>query len=230
MKKYKTLLFDVDDTLLDFAAAEDSALSKLFACQKIQLTPEIKTFYKKMNRAMWEDYEQGKLERDELVNTRFAKLFRRFGKLVDGMEMERDYRRYLQEGHQLIQGARQLIFDLNKTFDLYIVTNGVKETQYKRLSDSGLSPFFKRIFVSEETGYHKPDQRFFQYVFAHIPYFNKGGALIIGDSLISDILGGIRAGLDTCWFNAKNQHNELREQPTYTVQRLEEIRAVVDIG
>ncbi|SFF97489.1 YjjG family noncanonical pyrimidine nucleotidase [Sporolactobacillus nakayamae] len=229
MSHYTTLFFDVDDTLLDFGAAEDLALHLLFESQEIPLTPEIESYYKKMNKSMWKDFENGKIERDNLVNTRFTKLFSAFGKTVDGIAMERNYRQFLREGHQLVNGAQQLIENLKNKFDLYIVTNGVAETQYKRLQDAGLSHCFKQIFVSEDTGYHKPDHQFFDYVFERITNFSADEGLIIGDSLISDIHGGSQAGLDTCWFNAKNLTNELNEQPTYEIHKLEQLYPIVHV-
>lgn len=99
MKNYQTLLFDVDDTLLDFGAAEDNALRLLFEEQKVSLTVEIENYYKKMNKGMWQEFELGKLDRDELVNTRFSKLFKAFGQEVDGVLLEQKYRGYLEEGH-----------------------------------------------------------------------------------------------------------------------------------
>ena len=120
MKNYQTLLFDVDDTLLDFGAAEDNALRLLFEEQNVSLTVEIENYYKKMNKGMWQEFELGKLDRDELVNTRFSKLFKAFGQEVDGVLLEQKYRGYLEEGHELIDGAQSLIQNLKKEYDLYI--------------------------------------------------------------------------------------------------------------
>ncbi len=114
--------------------------------------------------------------------------------------MNQAYRQYLEEGHQMIDGAYELIERLSPLFDLYIVTNGVSTSQYKRLGDSGLYPFFKDVFVSEDTGFQKPMKEYFDYVFARIPGFSAGHGLIIGDSLSADIKAvrwreWIRAGL-----------------------------------
>ncbi|MDN3953773.1 YjjG family noncanonical pyrimidine nucleotidase [Sporolactobacillus laevolacticus] len=230
MSQYKSLFFDVDDTLLDFGAAEDLALNLLFEDQNLPLTTEIESYYKKMNKGLWNDFENGKIARDELVNTRFSKLFKAFGKEVDGVAMERNYRRFLREGHQLVHGAYPLIDALSNKFDLYIVTNGVAETQRKRLHDAGLAPYFRDVFVSEDTGYHKPDKEFFDYVFARVPHFEKREGLIIGDSLISDIHGGNQAGLDTCWFNAGNKINKLNEQPTYEIDQLKQLYSILNVA
>lgn len=227
MKTYQTLFFDVDDTLLDFGAAEKAALRLLFEQQNIPLTDEIEAHYKKVNLGLWKSFEEGKLSRDEVVNTRFSKLFKEYGQEVDGVLLEKNYRAYLEEGHQLIDGALELITNLQHKYDLYIVTNGVSKTQYKRLLASGLHPIFKNIFVSEDTGYQKPMKAFFDYVFARIPDFEVEHALIIGDSLTADIKGGQLAGLDTCWFNPAKKPNNTGIVPTYEIRKLDELYGIL---
>lgn len=229
MKQYRTLLFDVDDTILDFKAAEALALRLLFEDQNIPLTDEMKTQYKTINQSLWRAFEEGKITRDEVVNTRFSALFKEYGYEADGALLEQKYRRFLEKGHQLMDGAFDLISNLQLQFDLYIVTNGVSKTQYKRLRDSGLFPFFKDIFVSEDTGCQKPMKEYFDYVFARIPQFSAEHTLIIGDSLTADVKGGQLAGLDTCWFNPDLKQNELEIMPTYEIRELEELYRILNI-
>ncbi|MFB7156233.1 MULTISPECIES: YjjG family noncanonical pyrimidine nucleotidase [unclassified Lysinibacillus] len=227
MKKYQTLLFDVDDTLLDFKAAERTALHLLFEEQKIPLTNEITAHYKTINQGLWKSFEEGKIDRDEVVNTRFSILFEKYGQEVDGSLFEQNYRSYLEEGDQLIHGAFELIQDLQSEYDLYIVTNGVSKTQDKRLRNSGLHSFFKDIFVSEDTGYQKPMKEYFDYVFARISNFSVEKGLIIGDSLSADIKGGQLAGLDTCWLNSAKKPNHTGIVPTYEIQSLNELYQIL---
>ncbi|MGD8188373.1 YjjG family noncanonical pyrimidine nucleotidase [Brevibacillus ginsengisoli] len=230
MKKYQTLLFDVDDTLLDFQAAESKALRLLFEEQNIPLSAEIIDRYKKINHGLWKAFEEGKIDVDEVVNTRFSLLFREYGQEVDGVLLEKKYRVHLEEGHQLVNGALELITALHNKYDLYIVTNGVSRTQDRRLRDSGLYPLFKGIFVSEETSYQKPMKEFFDYVFARIPHFSVEQALIIGDSLSSDMKGGQLAGLDTCWFNPELKSNDTNILPTYQIQKLDELYRILNVN
>ncbi|MDP4084836.1 MAG: YjjG family noncanonical pyrimidine nucleotidase [Bacillota bacterium] len=223
MKKYQTLLFDVDDTLLDFGVAEKLALRLLFEEQNFNLTSEIEEKYKTLNRGLWRSFEEGKINRDQVLNTRFSILFKEYGKEVNGILLENQYRAYLEQGHQLIDGAMELVTQLQKDYDLYIVSNGLSSTQYRRLQDSGLYPFFKSIFVSEDTGFQKPMKEFFDYVFMRIPNLSTNHTLIIGDSLSSDIKGGNQAGIDTCWFNPAKKENNTDIIPTYEIQKLEEL-------
>lgn len=229
MKHYQTLLFDVDDTLLDFGATEDAALIKLFKDQQLTLTTEIKEHYKKLNSRLWKAYEDGEMERDVVVNTRFSILFEQYGLQVDGVALENNYRKYLSEGHFLVNGAVELIQQLSKQFDLYIVTNGESQTQYKRLNDSGLYPYFKNIFVSEDTGFQKPMKEFFDFVFSKIEDFDLESTLIIGDSLSADITGGFRAGIDTCWVNLKKKENHTNIITTYEINNLNELYEILNM-
>ncbi|MCY8681612.1 YjjG family noncanonical pyrimidine nucleotidase [Bacillus haynesii] len=230
MKNYRTLFFDVDDTLLDFGAAEKSALRKLFEEQQISLTAEIEANYKRINQGLWRVFEKGEIDRDQVVNTRFSILFKEYGLEADGVLLEEKYRSFLEEGHQLIDGAFELIKSMQDQYDLYIVTNGISKTQYKRLHASGLYPMFKGIFVSEDTGFQKPMKEYFDYVFERIPHFSVDQGLIIGDSLTADIKGGRLAGLDTCWMNPDMSANDTDIEPTYQIQRLNELQHVLNHG
>lgn len=227
MKKYKTLLFDVDDTLLDFQKAEKSALRMLFEEKGMSLTSEIEAQYKKINKSLWTAFEEGEINRDEVVNTRFSILFKEYGEEVDGILFENNYRSYLEEGNQLMEGALQFINQIQSEYDLYIVTNGISKTQDKRLRNAGLHALFQDIFVSEDTGYQKPMKEYFDYVFERIPNFVPEEGLMIGDSLSADMKGGYVAGIDTCWFNPERKLNDSGIIPTYEVHNFEELYALL---
>lgn len=230
MIRYKTLLFDLDDTLLDFGATEDEALQKLFAQQKISLTPQIKAHYKEFNDSLWKAFELGKIKREELVNTRFSKFFLGCGLQVDGVALEKRYREFLNEGHHLMDGALDVVKNLTeRQVDLYIVTNGDIVTQKKRLEDSKLFPYFQGVFISDEVGFQKPKKEFFDYVFAQIKHFHQEQTLIIGDSLTSDITGGHQAGIDTCWVNPNGKVNDTGIIPTYEIKTIREIPKIVNV-
>ena len=228
IKNYQTLLFDVDDTLLDFAAAEDYAFRSLLQEQGMSYEEAWKKQYQQVNQGLWKAFEAGEITKDEVVNTRFSLFFEKMGKKVDGVLLEQSYRKYLGEGNQLLDGALDLIKQISTHFDLYIVTNGISETQEKRLKASGLYPYFKGIFVSEDTGYQKPMKEFFDYCFARIPQLNKETTLIIGDSLSADIQGGMNAGIDTCWINPLKKVNKMDIQPTYEIAEIVELLVLLE--
>ena len=220
---YTILLFDIDHTLLDFDATERWALRKLFADEQLEWTEERETRYRSINKALWAALERGEVTRDAVISERFVTFFAREGRVVDGKQMDERYRTYLGQGTDLIDGAHELLEQLKGHYRLYVVTNGVSRTQYARLAGSGLLPYFDQIFVSEDTGYQKPMRDFFTYVFDRIPAFERERTLIIGDSLTADIQGGISAGIDTCWFNPRQETAPSELTPTYTIERLEQL-------
>ncbi|MEG0471655.1 MAG: YjjG family noncanonical pyrimidine nucleotidase [Solibacillus sp.] len=228
MKQYQFLLFDLDDTLLDFNAAEQLALPKLFEAHQFPLTEEVHRVYKEINKGLWHALEEGEITQQELMATRFAKTFEALGKKVDGQALDIEFRSYLAESKVLVDGAFQLIQSLAPNYELYITSNGILDTQKKRMQVTGLAPYFKQVFVSEETGSQKPMKSFFDYVFERIPQFDPERTMIIGDSYSADIVGGAGAGIDTCWLNPKRQEPHAIIQPTYTIDTLSQLVPILD--
>lgn len=228
MTKYETLLFDVDDTLLDFDLAEDAALDRLFKQENIAATPTMIARYKEINESMWRAFERGEVSKDELHNTRFSIALKEFGLDVDGEYFEAIFQKYLKEAHHYVDGAYEIIEQLADNYELYVVSNGKTITQNKRLEDANLAQFFKEIFISEQTGYQKPMPAFFDYVFERIENINKDKTLIIGDSLTSDVKGGLQAGIDTCWFNIRDIENTSEIQPHFEIKKLHDLHLLLD--
>ncbi len=224
---YKILLFDLDDTLLDFTANEIDSLHKLFEQKGYSFTEEVSRIYHSVNKQLWADYENGKIAISDVINTRFSETMARLGESVDGAAWDESYREHLSNGFQMIDGALEVCRKLSATHRLFIITNGVAQTQIKRLKFSGLYDFFEDIFISQNIGYQKPSLEFFDYVMEHIEGFNKKDALIIGDTLNSDIKGGILSGIDTCWMNRKAIESSREIHSTYTIRSLEELYAIV---
>lgn len=225
--KYKTLLFDVDDTLLDFRATEKRALYTLFSEEQLELTQEIEQTYQRINHQLWQDFEHGKVAKETISETRFGLLFEQLGKKVDGKAMGARYQKHLGDGHDLLGDSRRILERLRPDYDLYVVTNGIAETQYKRLKDSQLYPLFEDIFVSEEVGYQKPMKEYFDFVFERIPDFDHSKTMIIGDSLNSDIGGGQNADIQTVWLNPSGQSGKAEIQPTYEIQSLDQLFSIL---
>lgn len=226
-QKYTDLLFDLDDTLLDFGATETQALRLLFATYNLEMTPQLEKDYKKFNQSLWKKLELGTLSRKELLEKRFSTFFKEHLALdVDGIATGKQYTSFLAQGHQQIKGAKELLQDLKKAgYQLHVVTNGNKNIQYKRLDDSHFNRFFDTIFISEEIGYQKPTKQFFEHVFNKLDLV-PNQAIIIGDSLSSDIKGGINAGIDTLWYNPAQITNNSTIQPTYEIHKLEQIKEI----
>ena len=221
--RYKILLFDLDDTLLDFGANEADSLNKLFQQHGYTFSQEMFRVYNSVNKQLWADYENGSIGLAHVLNSRFSETMLRLGEVVDGIEWENMYRELLGNGCQLMEGALEVCQRLSVSHRLFVITNGVTQTQIKRLKQSGLHDFFEDIFDSQSIGFQKPFKEFFDYVIGHIKDFNKKQALVIGDSLNTDIKGGILSGIDTCWINTKSQKCSEEIQSTYTVTSLTEL-------
>ena len=226
---YKFLLFDLDHTLLDFDAAEDVALSQLLNEEGVEDIQAYKNYYVPMNKALWKDLELKKITKQELVNTRFAKMFAHFGIEKDGAYLAERYQFFLSKQGQIFPGVEDLLKKLiHQGFELYAATNGITFIQTGRLEQSGIAPFFKEIFISEQLHTQKPDAEFYEKIGSRIPNFDKKNALMIGDSLSADIQGGINAGIDTIWYNPHHLENKSLAQPTYEVDSYQTLLEILD--
>ena len=226
--RYDTILFDIDDTLLDFKKAEKSALKKVFLDHSYPFNDDIERRYNEINKSLWRDFEKGIIEKNIITKTRFQKLFDEIGITADGENFNTLYLAALSEGHDLMNGAIEICEALSKFCRLYFVTNGISKTQHKRIDASGLRPYFLDTFVSEDTGYQKPMKEYFDYVFDRIPDLNLERTLIVGDSLSSDIKGGIQSCIDNCWYNPNSLENTYDDiNPTYEIKELNELFSII---
>ena len=195
------LFLDLDDTILDFHKAERIALSKTLADFGLEPTEEVLARYHVINRLHWERLERGELTRDQVLEGRFRVLFTELGHPVDAVAVTRCYERNLGIGHYFLPGAQEAVQRLHEKYRLFLASNGTASVQHARLTSAGLYPYFEKVFISQDIGYNKPAKEYFDACFSQIPGFDPAKAIMVGDSLTSDILGGIRAGIKTCWVN-----------------------------
>ena len=224
---YRIALFDADNTLLAFTRAEHDALCACLASRGLPHDEDTVAAYSAINDGHWKRLELGLTTRDRLKTERFGDFFASIGYSGDPVQMARDYESTLGQQTCLLEGALELIQALHGKCELYIVTNGITAVQKSRFGRCALAPYFDRSFISEEMGCAKPEKRFFDLVAAAIPGFDPKEALVIGDSLSSDIRGGINAGLDTCWFNPKGKEGRDDIRPDYEVRSLSEFVALL---
>ena len=235
MTRYRILLFDADNTLFDFDRCEEEAFRRTAQRKGLPGGKDLYERYSAINAALWKQYERGKIGLEFLKVERFRLLLRSLG-MEDGEELNgkaaglRDlYTKELSEQAFLISGAEEVCRELSRDFDLYIVTNGISRIQRNRFAKSGLAPFFRGMFVSEEIGAKKPDKRYFDAVFERLGDVKKSEVLMIGDSLTSDADGAIGYGLDFCRYNPEGKPDEGRAV-TYTVKKLSEIKDILNGG
>ena len=221
------LFLDLDDTILDFQKAEAIALSKTLGEFGLEPTEEILQRYHIINKWHWEQLELGKLTRPEVREKRFHVLFQELGMDVDASLCARTYEQNLAIGHYFLPGAEEAVASLSGKYRLFLASNGTASVQKGRMTSANLYRFFEKVFVSQEIGYNKPAKEYFDACFAQIPGFHQEKAMIVGDSLTSDILGGLRAGIHTVWVNP--QHKPCGEiQPEYEIEGLHQLEALLE--
>ena len=219
----KHIFLDLDDTILNFTAGEAKALAQALQEAGIEPTEAVLDRYHLINIAHWELLEEGRLTREEVLVQRFEQLFRELNISHSGGAVNDRYEHLLSHQHDFIPGAEQLLKDLSPRYDLYLASNGAAAVQHPRLDDAGIRPYFKGIFISEEIGADKPSKAFFDACFAAIPGFRAEEAVMVGDSLTSDIRGGRNAGLRTVWFNPHGKEPRADIRPDYTIHALSEL-------
>jgi len=224
----KKILFDLDDTILDFRMAERHALKAAFDKLCIAADDELLSRYSEINAHCWQQLELGKMTREEVLVSRFEKLFREKEIDCDARTAQDCYEGFLESGHFFVPGAVELLEKLYPKYDLYLVSNGNTATQESRLKSAGIAPYFKGIFISEQIGVNKPARAFFEACFSEIPGFHPEDAIIVGDSLTSDIRGGINAGIRTCWFNPDRKPDRDDIKADYMFHALSELPTLLE--
>lgn len=219
----RNVLFDLDDTLFDFHKAEKIALTKTLVHFGVDPTEETLALYSTINAAHWKRLELGEISREEVKVGRYRELFKTIGVECDPVKATAYYESMLAIGHYFMPGAPELLEELYGKYRLYIVSNGTAKVQEGRIGSSGIAKYMDGIFISQILGANKPDKQFFDICFAEMPDFSLSETVIIGDSLSSDIKGGINAGITTVWFNPKGIENDSDIKPDYTIKELSEV-------
>ena len=224
---YPYLLFDADNTLFDFDQAERNAHLLLCRAHGLAFSEEGYQLYHKCNADLWRDFDRGLCTKEYLLVERFRRYLAITGERADPEALNRDHLRALGEGAMLLPGAEELCRVLSRDHRLYLLTNAVASVQKTRFANSAIAPYFQGAFISEEVGVGKPDPAYFDYVFHAVPGLARDNALVIGDSLTSDIQGANNAGLPCCWFNPKGQPRPQGLRIGYEIRALEELYAIV---
>ena len=221
------LFLDLDDTILDFHKAERIALGKTIRSFGLEPTEEILNQYHEINKWHWEQLELGKLTREEVLVNRFGVLFAQQGISVDAARCAKVYEKNLSVGHYCLPGAEEAVDRLHKKYRLFLASNGTASVQKGRMTSANLYRFFEKVFVSQEIGHNKPSKAYFDGCFAQIPDFDPDKAMIVGDSLSSDIKGGIHAGIKTVWVNPGHKDcGEIR--PDYEIEALSQLENLLE--
>jgi len=222
------LFLDLDDTILDFHKAERIAIRKTLLDFGVEPTEEILARYHVINKWHWEQLELGKLTRKQVQEERFHVLFSKLGREVDGEKIAKTYMENLAIGHYFLPGAEEAVIELHKKYRLFLASNGNASVQKGRMTSANLYRFFEQVFVSQEVGFDKPSKAYFDACFARIPGFDPGRAIMVGDSLTSDIRGGINAGLRTVWVNPDHKENHTDIRPDYEIGSITQLARLLE--
>jgi 2-haloacid dehalogenase len=226
---YKYLLWDIDGTVLNFLAAEAHAIRFLFKKYNLGVCDDEKLkLYSGINKKYWGMLERNELTKPEILIGRFREFFGIIGADTSIAEsFNKDYQVTLGDFVIFIDKAKETLLSQKGKYVLAAVTNGTKIAQEKKLKASGLDQIFDAIFISENVGFEKPNKEFFDYVFASLGITDKSEAIIIGDSLTSDILGGVNSGIDTCWFNPSHKQNPSGIPVSYEIDDLSKLESII---
>ena len=221
------LFLDLDDTILDFHKAERIALSRTIREFGVEPTEEVLNRYHEINKWHWEQLELKKLTRAEVLVNRFGVLFAELGVDVNAAQCAKAYEINLSIGHFFLPGAEEAVDRLSRKYRLFLASNGTASVQKGRMTSANLYRFFEQVFVSQEIGHNKPSIEYFEGCFSRIPGFDREKAMIVGDSLSSDIRGGINAGIKTVWVNPGHQGcGDIR--PDYEIEALSQLEALLE--
>lgn len=232
MTQYRWLLLDADNTLFDFNAAEEFALTRTLIRYGVSPTAEVKARYRSINSALWLDYDHGKISQDALGPKRFQLLFEMEefpGQPGDPGQWSDFFLSCLSECSTLMPGAEKLCHRLSDRYILALTTNGISHVQRRRLQKSPLARYFgDRVFISGEMGCHKPEKAYFDKVLETLGATkHKADVLVIGDSLTSDIRGAFNSRLDSVWLRWPTAKAG-PVYPTYQVDNLAQLGELLE--
>ncbi len=224
----KAVLWDIDGTLLDFLKAEKHGIRTCFAKFDLgECTDEMLSRYSQINRKWWQRLERGECTKPEVLEGRFMEFFALEGLPTECVPQFNDaYQFHLGDHAFFCDGGEEAVKALKGRIKQYAVTNGTAVAQDRKLQKSGLNQLLDGIFISERIGFEKPDIRFFDAVFAAIP-FKKEECIIVGDSLTGDIRGGMNAKIRTVFYNPKNIPLPEEYHIDYNIRNLAEVINII---
>ena len=229
MPKYTQILFDADNTLFDFTASSHLAFNDLLNHFNVNSDKDYYEIYRPINASMWNKLERNELVMDEVKTQRWQLFWEALGLNHDGKTSNDFYLDRLIHHCFLLDQTLNVLNDLDRKSHIssHIITNGMKEAQRPRIKKLEIEKYFDTITVSDEIGFAKPDTQFFDHVFSLIQNKEKSQYLVVGDSLNSDIQGGINSGLTTCWYNPDKKANETEIKPDYEINDLRELTTII---
>jgi 2-haloacid dehalogenase len=227
--KYSTILFDADGTLFDYEKSEDYALENTFKHYGFGYSKKIRKIYGNISKQLWKDYNNRKIPNEKLGVEKFKRLLDELSIHENPYDFNNLYIHHLSYSSHLETGALDICRELSSYCTLIIATNGMQKIQIKRLENSSIKKYIKHLITSGDANCFKPSKEFFEYTFCKtdLNTKDKEHVLLVGDSLKSDILGGINFGVHTCWYNPSNLENSNIHNMNYEINELNELKNIV---
>ena len=223
----RDVFLDVDDTILDFGRAEREALASALSQMGVGVTDARIQKYHEVNLAHWQMLERGEITRERLLVRRFEKFFESVGVFANAEKTQHVYEYELGRRSYFLEGAEALLETLRtEGYRIFLASNGTTVVQTNRIASAGIARYFEGIFLSQELGADKPQIEFFERATNGILGYTPEESIILGDSLTSDIQGGINAGMHTCWFNPHRRERE-NVTPEFEIADLAEFDTVL---
>jgi 2-haloacid dehalogenase len=223
------LILDADGTLLDFAAAERWALEHTPEDLGLNVPPAFEATYASVNAELWSAFEQGQIGARDVRTRRFKEVFRRLRLEGDPDTFSESFLQNIIHGSTFMHGAERLLARLHGCIGLVLMTNGFSDVQRARIDRLGMGTVFDHVIISEEVGVAKPQRAIFDLALERIGQPDRNSVMIVGDSLASDIQGGINSGLNACWFNPKRQVCPAEFAPTYEIASLDALTSLLGL-
>lgn len=230
MGKYRTILWDLDQTLLDFDRSMDYAIRAVFEQYDLYIDEKIAARYEVINRDHWNRLERGEITKEEVKVGRFRTLLEELGiRHIKPEEIAASYQEALGSVYYYIDGAVEVVTRLRELgYHQYVVTNGVNTTQNSKMKLSGFDKLMDGVFVSELMGYPKPMKGYFDACFALLPEGTREQSILVGDSLTSDMQGANNAGIAACWFNPQGKEKDIAVRIDYEIRHLKELLEILE--
>lgn len=232
-RRFTTILWDVDNTLLDFDYSCRGALKQGFRTMGIEITEEMIGRYFQINDNYWKRFEKGEVTKEQVLINRFADFFAEYDLLdlpqVSVEVFRKEYQKSLGNIYSYLDDSLTICKALQTKFKQYVVTNGVASTQRSKLVLSGFAEVMDELFISEEIGAPKPNTEFFEHCLSKIEEKDRSKILLVGDSLTSDIKGANLTGIKACWYNPKEKALPVEYSVDYEITDLHQIYEILGI-
>lgn len=222
MFKYRKIIFDADNTLFDFDRAEETALVNSLTHFNMPKPDGLIDFYRSMNVKLWQQLDNQAISIEQLKQRRAEQLFEFVGQQADQQDFSLHYLDQLAGCQYLLEHVEQTLAQLSQHCEMAIITNGLARVQKRRFADSLIQQHFGALVISEELGVAKPEPEIFAHTCDLMQWSDPSQVLMVGDNYRCDIQGAANFGMQTCWFNLRQQDHDLKDHD-HEIHRFDEL-------